>query len=196
MWSSQKAQASDSKTIKLAIELDSSPVSYADVIQRWQHDAGFRSYFIGLLSDCPFPALRWETPPVTTKNVDQPFEFVMLDSPYLACIPDASDFAEYFVNKEPGEVVVFPNLGRDAILVAPCPDGPNSNFGHLAAFLKHSSAAQQHLLWERVGQAMEHRLGHNPVWLSTAGGGVDWLHVRLDDRPKYYGYAPYRRANP
>jgi hypothetical protein len=32
----------------------------------------------------------------------------------------------------------------------------------------------------------------NPEWLSTAGAGVSWLHVRLDDRPKYYGYAPYR----
>ncbi|MFL6237620.1 MAG: DUF6940 family protein [Thermoanaerobaculia bacterium] len=29
---------------------------------------------------------------------------------------------------------------------------------------------------------------------STYGGGagVSWLHVRLDDRPKYYGYGPYR----
>ncbi|MGI9175867.1 MAG: DUF6940 family protein [Rhodothermales bacterium] len=24
------------------------------------------------------------------------------------------------------------------------------------------------------------------MWLSTAGGGVSWLHVRLDSRPKYY----------
>ena len=31
-----------------------------------------------------------------------------------------------------------------------------------------------------------------PVWVSTAGAGVSWLHVRLDDRPKYYGYQPYR----
>ncbi len=34
----------------------------------------------------------------------------------------------------------------------------------------------------------------NPVWLSTAGAGVSWLHVRLDDRPKYYGHGPYRTA--
>jgi len=31
-----------------------------------------------------------------------------------------------------------------------------------------------------------------PTWLSTAGGGVAWLHVRLDTRPKYYRYNPYR----
>jgi hypothetical protein len=34
-----------------------------------------------------------------------------------------------------------------------------------------------------------------PVWLSTAGAGVSWLHVRLDDRPKYYGYRPYQEAS-
>ena len=26
------------------------------------------------------------------------------------------------------------------------------------------------------------------------GASVSWLHVRLDDRPKYYGYAQYRIA--
>ena len=45
-----------------------------------------------------------------------------------------------------------------------------------------------------VGGAVQRRLGTKPVWLSTAGAGVSWLHVRLDDRPKYYGYAPYRQA--
>jgi NADH:ubiquinone oxidoreductase subunit len=39
---------------------------------------------------------------------------------------------------------------------------------------------------------MQNRVGEQPVWLSTAGMGVAWLHVRLDDRPKYYGYSPYR----
>lgn len=30
--------------------------------------------------------------------------------------------------------------------------------------------------------------------LSTAGAGVRWLHVRVDDRPKYYHYRPYPQA--
>jgi hypothetical protein len=41
---------------------------------------------------------------------------------------------------------------------------------------------------------MHQRVSAKPVWLSTAGGGVAWLHVRLDDRPKYYAHAPYRRV--
>ena len=32
----------------------------------------------------------------------------------------------------------------------------------------------------------------DPVWLSTNGDGVSWLHVRTDERPKYYTHGPYR----
>ncbi len=93
-------------------------------------------------------------------------------------------------------VVAFPNLSRDAILVVPCPD-PNSllsAYGHLGPFVRHAPQPQQHALWQRVAETMHQRLGTAPVWLSTAGAGVSWLHVRLDDRPKYYGYEPYRQA--
>jgi Family of unknown function (DUF6940) len=73
MWSSRTEQLANGRVIKVAIDLDVSSVSYAEVLRRWRDDAEFRSFF------------------------------------------------------------------------------------------------------------------------STAGAGVAWLHVRLDDRPKYYGYPPYRR---
>jgi hypothetical protein len=194
MWSSRTTQLSNG-VIKLAIDVGSSPVSYADVIHLWQNDAGFRTFFIDLLVDSSFSAFRWETPPITAATANQPFEFVLLDSPDLASDPDSAAFDEHFNTMAPGGVVEFPNLGRDAIMVVPCPDDPPSDYGHLAAFLRHSRESQQHSLWESVGAAMQRRLGPKPVWLSTAGGGVAWLHVRLDDRPKYYGYAPYRNAD-
>lgn len=31
-----------------------------------------------------------------------------------------------------------------------------------------------------------------PIWLSTSGLGVYWLHVRLDTRPKYYNHDEYK----
>ena len=194
MFASQSRQMSSGRVIKFSIENDSSPVSYADVIHLWQSDPDFRTFFIGLLKNSPFLAFRWETPPVTMATADQPFEFVLLNSPNIALDPDPGAFDEYFLSKEPGGVVEFPNLGGDAILVVPCPDDPPSDFGHLAAYLRNARESQQHLLWESVGAAMQRRISSEPVWLSTAGGGVAWLHVRLDDRPKYYAYAPYRNA--
>jgi hypothetical protein len=40
------------------------------------------------------------------------------------------------------------------------------------------------------------RHGPRPLWLSTAGGGVDWVHMRLDDQPKYYRHLPWRDRVP
>jgi hypothetical protein len=192
MWTSRSEQLASSRALRVAVDLDSSPVSYAVVLRRWQDDADFRSFFIGLLADSSFSAFRWETPPITDATASRPFEFVLLDSPGLASHPDAAAFAEHFSGVAEKEVVEFPNLGKDAIMVVPCPRGPLSAYGHLATFVRHAPEQQRHALWQLVGEVAQRRLSAKPVWLSTAGAGVSWLHVRLDDRPKYYGHAPYR----
>ena len=91
------------------------------------------------------------------------------------------------------DVVTFPNLGGDAIMVVPCPRAADSVYGHLASFVRNAAESQVHSLWQSVGEAMRKRLSEKAVWLSTAGLGVSWLHVRLDSRPKYYGYAPFKQ---
>jgi hypothetical protein len=194
MWTVQIEQLTGGRGVRVTIDFDASPVSYAEVLRRWQIDPEFRSFFVRLLADLPFSAFRWETPPVSSANANRPFEFVLLDSPGLARAPDVDAFREHFRNEAQDGVVEFANLGKDAILVVPCPLGPVSAYGHLAAFTREAPEAQQHALWKLVGSAMQRRLGARPVWLSTAGAGVSWLHVRLDDRPKYYGYAPYREG--
>jgi hypothetical protein len=194
MWSTLVDSMADGHILKVAIDLDSYPVSYGEVLRRWQQDGHFRSWFIGLLADSPFSEFRWETPPITTATADRPFEFVLLDSPGLVRNPDAAAFAERFTGSSAGGVVEFSNLGKDAMLVVPCPNGPLSAYGQLAAFVRQAPEPQKHALWELVGAAMGRCLSDKPVWLSTAGAGVSWLHVRLDDRPKYYGYRPYREA--
>ena len=77
--------------------------------------------------------------------------------------------------------------------MAPCPPGDDRDFSHLAKFVRRATPAQQDALWQAVGEAMATRVGDRPVWLSTAGHGVAWLHVRLDDRPKYYRHVPYMK---
>ena len=195
MWSSRCEALAYGRILRMAVDSDSSPMSYAAVLQSWQHDADFRSFFMPLLADTSFTAFRWETPPISASSADRPFEFVLIDSPGLASHPDPKAFAEYFTAAtSTASVVSFSNLGNDAVLVVPCQRGPLSAYGHLAAFVRQVPEAQRHAFWATVGKAMEHRLGTAPVWLSTAGAGVSWLHVRLDDRPKYYGYAPYRES--
>ena len=127
MWTSRTTQLSNGRIIKLAIDIGSSPVSYADVIHQWQNDAGFRSFFIDLLVGSPFSAFRWETPPITTATANHPFEFVLLNSPDLASDPDPAAFAEHFIDMVPGGVVEFSNLGSCLLYTSPSPrDGPLS----------------------------------------------------------------------
>jgi hypothetical protein len=192
MWNIHAEEVPNVRARRYAIALDARPASFAEVIQAWQADASFRTLFDSSLAAAPYTAFRWETPSVAAESLAQPFEFVLLDSPGLAARPDRNAFAEHFERAEAG-IAVFPNLGGDAILVVPCPLAEPSAYGHLAAFVRQAPEPQRHSLWKAVGKAMERRVGRKPVWLSTAGAGVSWLHVRLDDRPKYYGCQPYRK---
>ncbi len=168
-----------------------SPIAFSEVLELWQRDAAFRDAFLALLTESPFTAYRWETPYLSRAGAGRDFQFVLLDSPWLAVPPDTHSFAPYLsVGDE--DVVCFDNLGGDARLVVPTPRAADDIYPHLASFVRGAPAAQVHALWAIVGRATLETLAQRPLWLSTAGGGVAWLHVRLDQRPKYYGHAAYR----
>jgi hypothetical protein len=194
MWSDSSEELPNSRGLRFTVALDTRPATFAEVIHAWRSNAEFRTQFNDLMADAPYSAFRWETPAVTVGTLSRPFEFVLLDSPRLDRRPDPEAFAERFAGSEAG-VVVFPNLGGDAIMVVPTPIAAPSAYGHLAAFVRHAPASQRQSLWQSVGEAMSQRVGAEPVWLSTAGAGVSWLHVRIDDRPKYYGFEPYRETH-
>jgi hypothetical protein len=193
MWNAHEVELHNSNGLLFNINLDSRAATFANVLRAWQDDAALRAFFNALLADAPYAAFRWETPPVTAATLSRPFEFVLLDSPELARHPDPNVFAKHFA-KDKADVVAFPNLGGDAVLIVPRPVAEPSAYGHLAAFVRHAPEAQRHALWRLVGETLTLRVGDKSVWLSTAGAGVAWLHVRLDDRPKYYRYGPYRRG--
>lgn len=190
-WQARSEALARERGVRITLDLDARPASVADVLQAWQDQADFRTLFNALLAETPYEAFRWETPAVTIATLSRPFECVLLNAPGLARHPNQAAFAEHFTRAKEG-IVVFTNLGGDATLVVPCPVSEPSAYGHLAAFARFAPEAQRHALWQAVGAAMVERVGRKPVWLSTAGAGVSWLHVRLDDRPKYYGYEGYR----
>lgn len=191
MWTASSTLLTGIRGLNFQVTVESQPATVAHVLDAWQHSPEFRSFFNALLAEAPYPAFRWETPPVTSATLPRPFEFVLLDSPGLARTPDAKAFAEHFGKARHG-VAVFANLSGDATMVVPAPLTEHAAYGHLAAFVRLAPEVQRDAFWQAVGVAMTRRISAQPVWLSTAGAGVPWLHVRLDDRPKYYGFAPYR----
>jgi len=172
------------------------PLPYSAAIELWRTDDDFRGWFNRLLAAVPFPAYFWECPPITNACAGRDFEFVLVDSPGLDCVePDPAAFAGEF-DRAPAAttIMTLPNLGSDALLIIPRPLTAWSAYGHLAAFARHAPPEQVQALWQAVAAALAGRIGERPVWLSTAGLGVSWLHLRLDSRPKYYRYAPFKAA--
>ncbi|MCA9178865.1 MAG: hypothetical protein KDB14_30590 [Planctomycetales bacterium] len=174
------------------------PLCYGEVLELWRDNGDFRRHFVEQLAETPWDGFRWETPGMTKSRLEQPFEYVLLEaSGFATRRSDNAAFAEHFVlGDEHHGVVCFTNLRGDATLVVPSPRAAEEAYGHLAAFVREAPAEQIDALWRVVGDAMLRIVAERPetpVWLSTAGGGVAWLHVRLDSRPKYYGHEPYRR---
>ncbi len=173
----------------------STPLTFAQVIELWRMDASFRSMFIDHLTQFT-NAYRLETPPVTLVSMNRVFEFVLVDSPELSSRADPTAFADHFRKAKAGtETIAFSNLSGDASLVVPCPVSAASNYAHLSAFMRGAPLTQKHSLWKTVGETVLARINTAPLWLNTAGAGVPWLHVRLDSRPKYYRHSPFRNLN-
>ncbi len=198
MYSADVVQLTEGRVLRFGLLSDGEPLSWSDVVIRWQTDQSFRRFFISVLADAPFSAYFWETPPVTRTSIDREFEFVLVDSRSLAGVrTDEQAFANHFASALPGESVIeFANLGGDATLVVPCPGEPMFAYSQISTFARQAPDDQQHKLWSMVGAALERQLSAQPVWLNTSGLGIYWLHIRLDASPKYYTHAPYRSVQP
>ena len=192
MFHFQKEHLNGKKSCKYYLYKKDQQLSYVDFITLLQKDKQFRSFFIQTLSEIPYKAYRWETPPVTDSVKEQPFEFVVHDSPAIDLPPDPAPFRSYFSSLDANKgIAVFNNLGKDAKLIAPNPPRDRSNYSHLAVFTGNAPSKQQHALWRCTGRVALDLISDQPLWLNTAGGGVAWLHIRLDSRPNYDRPQPY-----
>ncbi len=188
MWTADRVRSGS--VVKLGLSESGQPMTWQRVLDQWQRPE-FADWFSVLLADSEWPAFFWECPPITLADLEQPFEFVLVNSPGLALVsPDPGPFAGQFWTE--GPVASFQNLGGDAFLVAPCPGSATEHSAHLAAFLRGANAEVKRALWAAVSEGVVTELGRDKLWLSTCGLGVYWVHIRLDRRPKYYSHGPYR----
>jgi len=143
----------------------------------------------------------------TSCRGDAEFAFLLIESPELASFassPNPSAFQEHFSVPDSTltstGVTAFGNMGRDAVLITPAP--LRASYGDLASFIRTADDAVIHEFWKRVAtesiRALQIRqqTQHTPLWVSTSGLGVPWLHMRLDTRPKYYNWGPYKVKPP
>lgn len=158
--------------------------------------------FLDVLRKNPYKAFFFETRPVIfSQMASKTFEFVLVDAPglhkFATSRPNPQAFAEYFHDCATG-ACVFSSLHGDATLIAPkLPDGTTDlvTFSHLADFCRSANPDLVNLTWKLAIQTYVQQLERQStrnLWFSTSGLGISWLHFRVDQRPKYYTYGPFR----
>uniref|UniRef100_A0A6T6N948 Uncharacterized protein n=1 Tax=Timspurckia oligopyrenoides TaxID=708627 RepID=A0A6T6N948_9RHOD len=142
-------------------------------------------------------SIYWECTPVESENSDFRFTVsraISLENRRI----DLVTFERYFHSamKQKKSVTQFSNLAGDSTLIVPVPNELCTNqCADLASWLRATrthTELRDELLVE-VGEALKDRIAQKQrVYLSTAGDGVSWMHVRLDPAPKYYTNLLYR----
>ena len=126
----------------------------------------------------------WRTSVQSSKK-DLPYKEEFLeDERLLNKKQDLKTFEEKF--KKEKYAVSFPNLSGDTILVVPVPR-KGKRFTNMFYFMNNASEIQKKELWKKVAeQAKEFLKTNEKIWISTHGLGVNYLHVRICNNPKYY----------
>ena len=126
----------------------------------------------------------WRTTVQSSKK-DLPYKEEFLeDERLLNKKQDLKTFEEKF--KKEKYAVSFPNLSGDTILVVPVPR-KGKRFTNMFYFMNNASEIQKKELWKKVAeQAKEFLKTNEKIWISTHGLGVNYLHVRICNNPKYY----------
>ena len=78
-------------------------------------------------------------------------------------------------------VISFPSLSNDILLVVPCRKSQSVDYTSLSTFSRTASIMQQMSFWKKVGDIIK-----EGDWVSTSGLGVSWLHLRIAKKPKHY----------
>jgi hypothetical protein len=193
LWSAEQRRIPGG--LQLLWRRDGQPAPLAAWILALRDEPQARAALSQTLAQAPYKAFFWESLPLAQATAQRPARQDVLDAASLALVtPDPQPFAAQLKAQPGASVVRFENLSGDALLVVPAALTTPSAYPHLAAFTRLAPAAQQDALWAEVGRAAAPFLAQEaPRWLSTAGLGVSWLHVRLDTRPKYYRSVELRR---
>jgi hypothetical protein len=196
MWRLSVLPIEDGGAVRAQIEAGGESISIGSVIDGWRSSPEFREFWITSLRNIPFEAYCWEMPPLTRAMLGRPFESVFVENQSLKSLAaDSGPFEEHFTaDAAASGVAIFESLRADSVLIAPYPHAVDDVYTHLATFMRKAPPMQIDQLWFAVAEAVDSQLGEGPIWLSTAGLGVSWLHIRLDARPKYYRHKAYAKT--
>lgn len=181
----------DDKTHLYSFKVDGNVLSMDEAIHLLDSDDDFALFLNQSLAKSKFDHFCLECMPYSIELVSADFQFALIQEPALQ--NREADFKAFEAHFE-GEkelTAVFENLSGDALLIAPCPTADKKGFQDLATFCRNAEQDQILDFWKTVAVEVDAQLNNLPIYLNTAGQAIAWLHMRIDDRPKYYQYKPF-----
>lgn len=177
---------------RLRFEYDGKALSFREILDLWENSENAIQAYVSGIRNLGFTQFFWEHPAINSKTLDHTYEFMILKTEAFSSREiDKEAFGSKLSSEK--QVEVFPNLGRNAMLVVPTIHSDEEHYKHLSIFMERAPTKQITELFEAIGKAMKTELKEGrPIWLSTAGLGVIWLHIRLDTTPKYYKTKTYK----
>ena len=172
------------------------PLSRAEALMTLRDSPAAGESFGAALASLGYDGMYWECAVFAPTTLDEDFECVALRADHFRHRPqDERAFADKFATATQQDLVVyFRSLRGDSRLVAPLPLGDMKIYAHIASFLRLAPPRQISAFFALLSDRALLRAQTKPVWMSTAGDAVSWLHGRLDNRPKYYQFQPYISA--
>ena len=153
----------------------------------------FRNEIIQIFKKSKFENVYWEFPPYYKTTTQSKAQFVFMSTSSFGKA-DSENFKEHLSNRETGEIVVFNNLSGDTKLISIASKNNNDMFCHIMQFMKNAPSEYKHNLLIKIGcEMLKYSNSTSPIYLSTHGHGVSWLHIRICNRPKYYTYKEYTK---
>jgi len=173
-------------TVHFRIKEGENLLSFHEVFDLWEESVEFVRFYVSGLNKFNFEAFYWEHPALNNEFLTQRYECILQKSKSLGHRSiNEKAFAD-FIHEE-DEVVDFMNLGKNTKLVIPTKKTDSETYNHLGKFLKLGAENQIIAVFQRVGKIVKQEIQERKlIWLNTAGGGVIWLHIRMDTKPKYY----------
>jgi len=170
----------------------------------------FRKDFIGILKNgTDFEEYNFECPPAnhkTSGDNSYPFEFILMKSVgqksnELPTKPTECNNEKTQIGKREERIKGQEN---DSTLVFPCPQVTSASavrYGHLATFVQGEQEEVMSVFKNTTNELYENihdqNEGDTTKWYlssrSISSGKINnWVHLRIDQSPKYYLYNPYK----
>ncbi len=190
-------QSKNCSTVKISI--NDKNITYITFFSLIKNDIPFLNLFVKYFKYISTKTKEYylEFKPVKFSDIDNiEFEFCVIETSGFDIIGNPNIFEQYGVNQDSNDIKVFTNLSNTSVLISPAYNRlyPTRTYVHIGNFMRSNNDIQKNNLIKSSFSIYFLQLSQNPnnvLWLSTHGKNVAWLHVRIDQQPKYISYDNY-----